>query len=62
VFVPVPHDYVPVVDPLAVAEPARMVRGFYVAHEERQRARADRSRLGLAVLVDLAATGAEVPA
>jgi hypothetical protein len=51
---PVPADYVPVVDPSAVAVPASIVRGYYRAHEARQeRARVDRDRLGVAVLMDL---------
>ncbi|MCY9786773.1 hypothetical protein KIK06_23085 [Nocardiopsis sp. EMB25] len=52
---PVPADYVPVVDPSAVAAPAAIVRGHYRAYEARQeRARIDRDRLGVAVLADIA--------
>ena len=55
VLVRVPADYVPVVDPAAVAEPADIVRGFYRAHEARtERHRADRTRLGVAVLREIA--------
>ena len=54
-LVPVPADYVHVVQADAVAEPADIVRGFYRAHEVRQRhARIDRDRLALAVLMDVA--------
>lgn len=51
----VPADYVPVVDPHEVAEPAALVRGYYVAYERREALRrTDRDRLGLAVLADIA--------
>lgn len=61
---PVPVDYVSVVQAEAVSHPVDIVRGYYRAHEARQRhARADRDRLGVAVLLDVAtATRAEVTA
>lgn len=60
VLVPVPADYVPVVAPEDVQPQAAMVRGHF-RHWEAVQARArveraDRSRLGLAVLADLATT------
>ncbi|MGW9558128.1 hypothetical protein ACWGSK_26935 [Nocardiopsis sp. NPDC055551] len=52
---PVPADYVSVVQAEAVSPPADIVRGYYRAHEARQRnARMDRDRLGVAVLLDVA--------
>lgn len=60
---PVPADYAPVADPLAVVEAAPMIQGFYLDFERRQaRARTDRSRLGLAVLAEIAANTNEVSA
>ena len=56
---------VPVVDPREVQAPAALVRGYYVAHERRQAEKeADRQRLGIAVLMDIArdAKNAEVSA
>lgn len=51
----VPAAYVPVVDPVVVVPQAALVRGYYVAHERREALRrADRDRLGLAVLIDVA--------
>ena len=50
-LVPVPRDYVPVVNPHEIEAPADIVRGYYRAHEARtERLRADRTRLGVAVL------------
>jgi hypothetical protein len=61
--VPAPADYVPGIDTDAVAEPADIVRGYYRAHEVRtKRLRTDRTRLGVAVLREIAAARAEVPA
>lgn len=55
VLVPVPADYVPVVDADAVAEPADLVRGYYRDWERKEaRRRVDRSRLGVAVLHTIA--------
>lgn len=55
VLAPVPHDYVPVVDTSAVAEPAALVRGHYRAWERQvEQRRTDRDRLGIAVLADIA--------
>lgn len=52
---PVPADYVPVVEPANVAEPAALVRGHYVEHERRVALRrVDEQRLGIAVLQDIA--------
>ncbi|GAA1459328.1 hypothetical protein NE857_26815 [Nocardiopsis exhalans] len=57
----VPADYVPVVDTDAVAEPADIVRGFYREHERKEALRrADASRLGLAVLSEIASSRTEV--
>ncbi len=55
---PDPADYVPVVQAEAVQPPADIVRGYYRAHEARQRAREDRNRLGMAVLLDLSTLSA----
>lgn len=53
---PVPSDYVPVVNPREVEPPAAMVRGPFRHWEAQQtRARVDTSRLGVGVLVDIAA-------
>jgi hypothetical protein len=38
----------------SVHPPADIVRGYYRAHEARQRVREDRDRLGVAVLMDMA--------
>lgn len=48
---------VPVVNPENIPEPAALVRGHYREHERRQaQRRADRERLALAVLCDIART------
>ncbi|GAA1469478.1 hypothetical protein NE857_30515 [Nocardiopsis exhalans] len=60
-LLPVPRDYVPVVDTDAVPEPADIVRGFYREHERKEALRrADASRLGVAVLSEIASHRAEV--
>ena len=51
---PVPVDYVPLVHAEDLNPPTDTVRGYYRAHEARQRTREDRNRLGVAVLLDMA--------
>jgi hypothetical protein len=58
VLVPVPADYVPVIDTDAVAEPVELVRGYYRDWERKEALRrVDRSRLGVAVLHTIAEHG-----
>lgn len=57
-LVPVPADYVPVVDPHSLEAPVALVRGYYRAWERREALRrVDRSRLGVAVLHTIAEHG-----
>lgn len=56
------HGCVSVADPANVNPPANLVRPFYVAWETREAERADRSRLGLSVAMDVARVAAEVSA